>query len=147
MSARRISLTVLGLVMMMFLHINTGTAEGNVNTFFSDTASKVKATAEPAQKRDILEKSFRTMSEALDMVQSSALISNEDRAGVDIIRTALQEKQDELLGLNGFERVSDSQLDAFSDYVVQDMEQAAETVTIGLISALLIIIIIILVVG
>ncbi len=87
------------------------------------------------------------MSKALDRVESSGLISKEDRAGIDCFKTKLNEKQDELLGRNGLERVSDAQLNAFSDFVVQDMEQADQTVTIGLVSVLLIIIIIILIVG
>ncbi len=146
MLARRVSLTVFGLVVMLFVQIHTGNAEGinGVKKYFSDTASKVKATAEPAQKREILDKSFQTLSKALDRVESLGLISKDDRAGIDRFKTTLQEKQDELLGRNGYERVSDAQLDAFSDYVVQDMEQADQTVTIGLFSALLIIIIVIL---
>jgi len=149
MFARTISLTVFGLAVMMFLQTHTGNAAGNdgIKKYFSDTASKVKAKADPAQKREVLDKSFRTMSKALDRVESSGLISKDDRAGIDRFKTTLQEKQDELLGRNGYERVSDAQLNAFSDYVVQDMEQAAETVTIGLVSALLIIIIIILIVA
>jgi hypothetical protein len=42
--------------------------------------------------------------------------------------------------------VPDAQLNAFADYVVQDMEQARETVTISLVSLLLIILIAILIV-
>ena len=57
----------------------------------------------------------------------------------------LYDRGDELTGSNGYERVADVQLNAFSDYVVQDMEQAAETVRISLVAALLIVIIIILI--
>jgi hypothetical protein len=85
------------------------------------------------------------MSKALDMVQSSPLISKDDRVGIDRLKATLQEKQDELAGLNGYERVSDVQLNAFSDFVVQDMEQADRTITISLVAALLIVIIIILI--
>ena len=68
------------------------------------------------------------MSKALDRVESSRLISQEDRTGIDRFKAALKEKQDELAGRNGYERVSDAQLNAFSDYVIQDMEQAEKTV-------------------
>ena len=148
MLARTVKLTVFGLVVMMFVLVQAGNAAENngVKKYFSNTASKVKATADPAQKREILNKSLQTMSKALDRVESLGLISQEDRTGIDRFKTTLQEKQDELLGRNGYECVSDAQLNAFSDYVVQDMEQAAQTVTIGLISALLIIIIIVLIV-
>ena len=148
MFVRTVSLTVFVLFVLMFLQINTGNAAGNdsVKKYFSDTASKVKAASEPAQKREILNKSFRSMSKALDRVESSGLISKNDRAGIDRFKTTLQEKQDELMGSNGYVRVSDAQLDAFSDYTVQDMEQAVETVSISLVAALLIIVIVILLV-
>ena len=139
--------TVFGVLVMMLVLVQAGIAGGkdDIQKYFNDTACKVKATAVPAQKREILNKSLRTMSKALDRVESSGLISKDDRTGIDNFKTALQEKQDELTGSNGYERVSDAQLNAFSDYVVQDMEQAYQTVTISLVSALLIIIILILI--
>jgi hypothetical protein len=140
--------TVLGFIVMMFILIQTGNAQGNDNIqkYFNDAACKVKATTDPAQKREILNKSLQTMSKALDKVESSGLISKEDRTDIDHFKTSLQEKQDELMGNNGYERVSDAQLNAFSNYVVQDMEQADKSITISLVAALLIVIIIILVV-
>jgi hypothetical protein len=132
---------------MMFVLVQAGIAGGkdDIQKYFNDTASKVKATTDPVQKREILNKSLQTMSQALDRVESSGLVSQDDRAGIDRFKTTLQEKQDELSGSNGFDRVADAQLNAFSDYVVQDMEQARESVTISLVAALLIIIILILV--
>ena len=137
-----------GFVFMMFVLIQAVNAGGQdgIKTYFNDTASKVKATTDPAEKREILTKSLQTMTKALDKVQSLQMISKEDQAGVDRFRAKLQENQDELNGTNGYERVSDSQLNAFSLYVVQDMEQADTTITIGLVAALLIVIIIILLV-
>jgi hypothetical protein len=140
--------TVFGVTIMMFVLFQAGNAVGadDIQKYFNDTASKVKVTEDPAQKREILNKSFEKMSKALDKVQSSPLISKEDQAGIAVLKSTLQENQDELTGLNGYERVSDEQLDAFSDYVVQNMEQAGQTITISLVAALLIIIILILVV-
>jgi hypothetical protein len=112
--------------------------KGDLQKYFSDAASKVKATDNPSEKRAILDESFLAMSKALDIVQSSPLTSKEDRIGIVHFRATLQEKQDELAGRNGFVRVSDGQLNAFSDYVVQDAEQA-EMVTISLVALLLII--------
>jgi len=140
--------TVFGVIIMMFVLVQAGNAVGadDIQKYFNDTAGKVKAADDPAQKREILNKSLEKMSKALDKVQSSSLISKDDRVGIALLKSTLQEKQDELAGLNGYERVSDVQLNAFSDYVVQDMEQATQTVTISLVALLLIIIIIILVV-
>ncbi|OGB60047.1 MAG: hypothetical protein A2Y94_14220 [Caldithrix sp. RBG_13_44_9] len=140
--------TVFGVIVMMFVLVQAANAGGNdgIQKYFNDTASKVKATADPAEKRAILDKSLQTMSKALDKVQSSPLISKEDRAGIDQFKAALQENQDELRGSNGYQRVPDAQLNAFSDYVVQNMEQADRSITISLVAALLIVIIIILLV-
>jgi dephospho-CoA kinase len=141
------ALTVFLVLIMMFVLVQAGIAGGkdDIQKYFNDTACKVKAADDPVQKREILNKSLQTMSKALDRVESSGLVSQDDRAGIDRFKTNLQEKQDELTGSNGFERVADAQLNAFSNYIVQDMEQAAESVTISLVAALLIVIILILV--
>jgi len=136
-----------GSIVMMFvlaLPVNAG-GKGELQKYFNDAAIKVKATENASEKRKILNESFNTMSKALDMVQSSALISNEDRVGIDRFKAILQEKQDELKGSNGYERVSDEQLNNFSNYVVQDMEQAAEMITISVVTLLLIIILLVLI--
>jgi len=133
-------------MMCVLVYAGTALGQGKVQSYFNDAACKVKATSDPSQKREILNNSFDNMSKALDTVRSSALVSTADRAGIDRVKAALQENQDELAGTNGFTRVSDDQLNAFSDYVVQNMEQADKTITIGIVTALLIVIIIILIV-
>jgi septal ring factor EnvC (AmiA/AmiB activator) len=114
--------------------------------FYSKTADKVKATENADEKREILNESFNKMSNVLDKVLSSVLISESDRVGIEQYKATLQEKQNELEGINGYERVQDSQLNSFANYVVQDMEQADSTITISVIALLLIIIIVILLV-
>jgi hypothetical protein len=84
------------------------------------------------------------MSEALDKVQNSFLVSKEDQDGINTLKATLKENQDELAGINGFERVPDSQLNNFSSYVVQNMEQADETVTISVVALVLIILLVVL---
>jgi hypothetical protein len=139
---------VLGSFVMMLLLALPAHAggKGDLQQYFSDAANKVKATVNASEKRTILNESFQTMSKAFNMVQSSTSISKDDNVGIDLFIAALQEKQDELAGTNGFVRVPDEQLNAFSNYVVQDMEQADQIVTISLISLLLIIILIVLLV-
>ena len=137
-----------GSIVMMFLlalPANAG-GKGELQKYFSDAASKVKATDNPSEKRAILNESFQTMSIALDMVQRSTSISKDDAVGIDRIKATLQEKHDELTGSNGYVRVSDEQLNAFSNYVVQDMEQAEQVITISLITLLLVIILVVLLV-
>ena len=118
----------------------------DLQKYLNDTACKVKATDDPSQKRAILNEKLENMSRALDIVENSALVSDEDRAGIDRFKAVIQDRQNELAGTNGYDRVPDAQLNDYSDYVVQDVEQATRTVTISLVALLLIIIIVILVV-
>ena len=118
----------------------------DLKTYFSETATKVKAEPDPEQKREILDNSLQRMSMALNKLEVSGLVSKEDLAGLDGFRNAVQEKRDELAGANGFDPVPNAQLNSFADYVVQDMQQAERTVTISLLTALLILIIVILLV-
>jgi len=133
-----------GFIVLMFVLTLPAYAGGKdeLQKYFSNTASKVKATENASEKRKILNESFQSMSKALDKVQNSVLISKNDRIGIDHLKTSLQKKQDELAGSNGFVRVSDEQLNDFSDYVVQDMEQA-EMITISVVTLLLIILLVV----
>lgn len=135
-----------GSIVMMCVLALTAHAGGRteLQKYFSDTALEVKATDDPSGKRNILSKSFQDMSRALDMMQSSPAISKDEDLGIDRFKATLQEKQDELAGDNGYARVPDEQLDAFSEYVVQDMEQAGAVITISLVTLLLIAILIVL---
>jgi hypothetical protein len=139
---------VLGSLAVMFVLALPAHADGTaeLQKYFSDAATKVKATEDPSEKRAILNESFQTMFKALDIVQQSPSISKDEGVGIDRFKATLQEKQDELAGINGYVRVSDVQLNAFSDYVVQDMEQADQVITISVITLLLIIILIVLLV-
>ncbi len=134
------------LIMSVFLipAVQAQTTE-DIKSYFSETATKVKAEADPDQKREIMASSLERMTTALAKVEKSWLISDEDRVSLDAFGNALQEKQDELAGTNGFNPVPNSQLNSFADYVVQDMEQAERKITISVVTALLIVIIIILI--
>jgi U3 small nucleolar ribonucleoprotein component len=120
-------------------------SQDRVHEYFNDTARKVQATENPIQKREILSKSLVDMTKVLDTVKNAPLTSEQDDAKLDRVKATLLEKSEELVGTNGFDRVPDDQLNAFSTYIVQDMEQADRTISIGLVTLLLIIIIIILV--
>ena len=119
--------------------------KGELQGYFNDAATKAKAAATASEKRQILSESFHTMATALDIVKSLPLVSKDDVAGIDRLKATLQEKQDELTGSNGYARVPDEHLNAFSDYVVQDMEQADQVITISLVTLLLIVILIVLI--
>ena len=134
------TLIAFGFIIMMFvlaIPVNAG-GKDKLQKYFSDAALKVKATENASEKREILNESFQSMSNALSKVQNSGLISKDDRIGIERFKAALREKQNELAGINGYQRVSDEQLNNFSNYVVQDMEQA-QMITISLVALLLII--------
>jgi len=132
-----------GFIVMMFVFVAplSANGKGDIQKYFNDTANKVKATENAAEKREILNDSFQNLSKALDKVENMGLVSSENRDVFDQFKNNLQEKQDELAGNNGYERIPDSQLNNFSNYVVQDMEQA---LSISLVALLLIIILVIL---
>jgi hypothetical protein len=91
-------------VLIMFvlvIPINAG-GKGELQKHFSGVANKVKATENAAEKRAILENSFKDMSEALDKVQGSFLVSKEDKDGIENLKAKLKENQDELAGINGY---------------------------------------------
>ena len=139
---------VVGSIVMMVVLALPATAggKGQLQKYFSDAATRVKATDNASEKRAILAESFQSMSSAMEMVQNSPFASNGDRIGIDRFKLTLQEKQDELAGGNGYAPISDQQLNAFSDYVVQDMEQADQIISISLVTLLLILVLILLLV-
>jgi hypothetical protein len=138
---------VVHLTVIMIVLACAGIAQGQdkLQNYLSDAACKVKVTADPVQKRAILVNSIEKMEQALNAVKGYPLVSKDDKEGIDRFRVVLQDKRDELAGLNGYDRVTDAQLNAFADYVVQDVEQASQTVTISTVTLLLIIIIAILI--
>lgn len=116
-----------------------------IKKYLGETVASVRATPDPVQKREILDHSLGALSKAVDRIETAGLVPTDEQAGMRAFASTLQDKRDELAGVNGFTRVPDSQLDSYSTYVMQDVEQAAETVTISLVAALLIIIILILI--
>lgn len=138
----------LRLIAAVSLLCMTGTALGQetIHSRLNDTALRVQATEDAGEKRAILGGDLEAMTRALDLAARSPLTSARDEVGLERVRNSLQEKSDELAGVNGFERVPDDRLNAFSSYVVQDLEQADRTVTISTVTLLLIVIIVLLVV-
>ena len=126
------------LIFVLVIPANAG-GKGELQKHFNNIANKVKATENAAEKRAILENSFKDLSEALDKVQSSFLVSKEDKDCIENLKVTLKENQDELAGINGYERVPDSQLNNFSSYVVQNMEQADAMISISVVALIVII--------
>src|SRR4030065_2567814 len=104
------ALIAFGSIFMMFVLAIPVNADGKdeLKQYFNKAANKVKATENADEKREILNESFQSMSKILDKVQSSELISKEDHDGINRLKAIIQNKQDELAGINGYERVPDT---------------------------------------
>lgn len=144
---RRIVLSVLtaALILATAAPVQAGTDPiDRIKAYVNDVVTDAKAAENATQKRERLNDGLDDLVTALDRVSRTANLSEADRDGIAALRTTIVEKQRELQGTHGYEQVPDRQLDDFADYVQQDIEVADRTVTIGLTTALLIVIILLL---
>jgi len=111
---------------------------------FNETVEEVQQTENADQKRVILNKSFTKMIRVIDRIESQANLSKEESTLLSSYRNEISEKKNELNGLDGFDEIQDEDLDDFSDYAQDSMEQADRTVTIGVTTAILILILLLL---
>ncbi|WP_440998512.1 hypothetical protein [Fodinibius sp. SL11] len=111
---------------------------------FNKTVQQVQETESADKKRMLLNESFTKMLEAVDRIESRANLSEDKIAQLNSFKNGISEKKSELNGLEGFDEVVDEDLDDFSEYSQDFMEQADRTLTIGLTTALLIVIILLL---
>lgn len=143
-------LTLLLLTFIIFAGISSLKAQINDpnNAFkkhLNSVVEKVENTESAAEKRTILNKSFDDITEAIEKVEKMNSVSESDKEGLAGFKESIQEKKDELNGMNGFSRVKNGQLNSYAKYVMQDFEQADKTVTFSLTTLLLIILILILI--
>ena len=111
---------------------------------FNETVQQVQQTENSDEKRMILNESFTKMITAIDRIESRANLSEDEIAQLHSYKLGIEEKQNELNGLDGFDEVLDEDLDDFSNFSQDFVEQANRTITIGVGTALLILIILIL---
>lgn len=111
---------------------------------FNETVQDVQNTDKPDEKRAILNDSFDKMIETLDRIESMASLTEDESAGLKSYKLGLTEKLNELNGLDGFDEIADEDLDDFSNYSQDFVEQANRTITIGVTTALLILIVLLL---
>ncbi len=111
---------------------------------FNKTVQEVHKTENATEKRTLLNDSFNKMTEAIERIEAKANLSEEEIAQLAAYKSEIQNKKSELNGTDGFDKVLDKDLNNFSDYSQQHMEQADRTITIGVTAALLIILILIL---
>jgi hypothetical protein len=111
---------------------------------FNKTVQEVHETDNADEKRAILNESFDKMIRAIDQIESKASLTEDEIAMLDNYKLGLTEKKSELNGLDGFDEIMDEDLDDFSNFSQDFIEQANRTITIGVTTALLILIILLL---
>ncbi|MCH8496441.1 MAG: hypothetical protein LAT57_12530 [Balneolales bacterium] len=120
-----------------------------VETFkkhFNNTVETVKKTDDPAKKRTILNNSFDKMISTIDQIESLGTLTEDDHGRLNVLKLGLIEKQNELNGVEGFNEITDENLDEFSDYAQDYLEQANNrTITIGVTTAILILLVLLLI--
>lgn len=112
---------------------------------FNETVQQVHQSESADDKRVILNDSFSKMLTAIDRIDSVADLSEDEIAQLHSYKLGIVEKQNELNGLDGFDEILDEDLDDFSDYSQQFIEQANRTITIG-VSTLVLILLILLII-
>ena len=147
MGKARVLIAVLLLVAVALpLAADTDTTrwENRLKTLYNDIVLEVKAAEDPAEKRALLNSTLDKTLRAVDRVEALARLSDGQAEAMAQYRAAVQEKHDELNGLDGFPAVADVDLNGFADYMVQDLEQARSTIVMS--GAALIILILILII-
>ena len=125
--------------------VGTEKLEDQLKVYMNDITLKVKSTDDPEQKRAVLNETLLKIVDAVETVEELPTITDKERPLIAQFKGDIQDKYDELNGLKGFERVADEDLDTFTDYVMQDLEQARNYITLGLGAFIIIILLIILI--
>jgi len=105
---------------------------------FNETVQEVQKTDDAAEKRTLLNEQLAKMLDVIERIESKAQLSEDEINQLNSYKASLVDKKNELNGLDGFDEVVDEDLDDFSDYAQQFFEQANRTVTIGVGTAILI---------
>lgn len=111
---------------------------------FNETVQMVHETEDVDEKRDILNTSFSKMITALERIESRVDLSEDELTRLDLYKNEIEQKQNELNGVDGFNEIQDEDLLDFSEYSQQYFEQANRTITLSVSTALLVIILLIL---
>ena len=117
--------------------------QNRLKEYFNGVAMEVKGLEDAAEKRDVLNRALDRLFGALDQMERLPGLTDRQKEAIALFRAEVQEKHDELGGLDGFQAVANADLDAFADYMVQDLEQAQSYFVISGLGLLLIILILI----
>lgn len=144
MSKLKIIFTIL-LSLFLFQTLKADDLKKELQKYMNEIITEVREAEAPEEKREILNDLFENLQESFVIAKNSPLVPEEDHKGIDILQTKITDRQNELNGLNGFEKVPDNQLNEFATFTLQDIEQANTIIAISLTTLLLIIILAILI--
>ena len=134
--------TILASVLLVCAFHSTAAAQSvniieSFKKHFNETALEVHKTDSADKKREILNKSFKKMIAVINRIESLTSLDEDESAKLASYTFDLTEKQNQLNGLNGFDKILDEDLDSFT-LLSQDMiEQTNLTITMGVGTALL----------
>lgn len=137
-------LSVLLLTVRTYADNNGEVLQNKIKVYFNDMNAKVKSANNPQEKREIMNKSFSKITDALAKMESLSGFSKNDKTFINSFKNDISEKYAELNGLKGNEKVADKDLNNFADYTQQSMEVADKYVTISITTLLLVAILLIL---
>ncbi|MDO8550086.1 MAG: hypothetical protein Q7S39_08065 [Ignavibacteria bacterium] len=140
----KIIFTVL-LSLFLFQTSKADDLKKELQKYMNEIITEVREAETPEEKREILNDLFENLQGSFEVAKNSPLVPEEDHKGIEILYCKINERQNELNGLNGFERVPDIKLNEFAYFSLQDIEQADTLLTISLTTLLLIIILAILI--
>jgi hypothetical protein len=140
----RIILTVI-LSFFLFQTSKADDLKKELQKYINEIITEVKEAETPDEKREILNDLFEDLQSSFSAAKNSPYVPEEDHKGIDILETKMRDRQNELNGLDGFEKVPDNKLNEFATFTLQDIEQADTIITISLTTLLLIIILAILI--
>ena len=116
-----------------------------LKTYFNEVSQEAGETVNAVEKRELINDSLDEMTDALNRIQHMAPLNEENLSAIRFLKSDLAEMQNELNGMDGYERVDDTELDEFVDYVQQSMEQAINrTITISAGTAIIIVLLLLL---
>lgn len=105
---------------------------------FNETVQEVQHAENASEKRTLLHETFSKMITVIERIEAKATLSEDENNQLSSYKSSLLEKQNELNGLDGFDEILDEDLDDFSEYSQQFFEQANRTITIGVGTAILV---------
>lgn len=106
---------------------------------FNETVQEVHGLENTDEKRAVLNESFNKIITVIDRIESRVSLTEDETASLESYKLGITEKVNELNGLDGFDEIADEDLDDFSSFSQEYIEQANRTITIGVGTALLIV--------